>query len=216
MVQAAIAAEEECKSMSYAQGLAHSSMSLAHRPPCSSRGRACRPAQDGLLPVHALVLIDVPATLRASTLTLKCPRRRCPPAAQSRSCTGRRSGRRGSAPSGDPHLPSQPSPNPWTVAYAPRQPPKRTRVQVIRMPLRATPAASWLPSSESPEIATSGIQFRTRRYCTIRRAHCKRWGEVSTPSENGHARRGHARVPRTLAHTKGEGHAAQEPRTTEP
>ena len=30
------------------------------------------------------------------------------------------------------------------------------------------------------------------------------------PMGPGHARRGHARVPRTLAHNKGEGHAAQE------
>ena len=102
--------------MLYAQGLAHSSMRLAdNRPPYSSRGRASRPAQDGLLPVHPFVL-DVPATLRASTLTILMSPRivredtsvdRSPPAASPQSGTGCWSGTICSAPRGEQKVPSQ-------------------------------------------------------------------------------------------------------------
>ena len=81
---------------------------MNHSAPHSLCGCGTRSALDGLLPVHPLVLDDVPAALRASTWILKSPRRRCPPAANPRSRTGGWSGREGPTPSGGLPLPSQP------------------------------------------------------------------------------------------------------------
>ena len=84
MVKAAIGAEEEYKDTLYADVRAHASMRI-HIADYSLSGHASsKPASDGLLPVHPLVLNAVPATLQASTL--KIPNRdasaeRCPPAA---------------------------------------------------------------------------------------------------------------------------------------
>ena len=72
-----------------------------------------KPASDGLLPVHPLVL-NVPATLRASTSMRMMSSRtvreasdeRCPPAASPRSSTGCGSGKGSSAPSGELPIPS--------------------------------------------------------------------------------------------------------------
>ena len=82
--------------------------------PFSQEYGTSKPVQDGLLPVHPLVL-DVPATLRASTLTIPMSLRivrdasddRCPPAASPRSCTGVWSGKSDPAPSGGSLIPSQ-------------------------------------------------------------------------------------------------------------
>ena len=82
------------------------------KSPYFSHGYVSKPVQDGLLPVHPLVL-NVPATLRASTLISMSPRTeetsvdRCPPAASPRSSTGGWPGNSCSAPRGEQQFPSQ-------------------------------------------------------------------------------------------------------------
>ena len=185
--------------------------------------RRCVPtfAQDGLLPVHPLVLDDVPATLRASTLLLESPRRRCPLAASPRSGTGGWSGRDGPTPSGGPSHPSQP-PRIQLPSHS-----RHASRRVFRMPIRATPAASRLPRRHEAPGATQSVgqrPFSSLRRDTLRapEGHPLRAGNLGTdcPSfpikvgSNQNAPRGQDTLAQdTLAHHKGEGHAAQRPST---
>ena len=113
MVQAAIAAEEECKSIMHT-GEGHASMNHKYdSAPHSLRGYDPRSALDGLLPVHPFVL-NVPATLRAPTSMrmMSAPAvrdasdERCPLAASPRSSAGCGSGKVSSAFSGEIPIPS--------------------------------------------------------------------------------------------------------------
>ena len=154
MVQAAIAAEEECKSIMHT-GEGHASMNLEYdSAPHSLRGYDPRSALDGLLPVHPLVLDEVPATLRASTLILKSPRRRCPPAANPRSGQGGWSGRDGPTPSGGPSHPSR-----LPRIHSPSHSRHASR-RLFRMPIRAAPAASRLPRRHEAPGSTQSLGQR--------------------------------------------------------
>ena len=129
-------------------------------PPNSCRKYATTPAQDGLLPVHPLVLDEVPATLRASTLILKSPRRRCPPAANPRSCTGGWSGRRGSTPSGEPLLPS----------HHPRiQRPSHSRLASRRVSMGISPDACGVKPPRRHEAPGSTQSVGQRPFSSLRR-----------------------------------------------
>ena len=117
-------------------------------------GYVPRSALDGLLPVHPLVLDEVPATLRASTLILKSPRRRCPPAASPRSGTGGWSGWDGGASNGPLSYPSQP-PRIQSPSHS-----RHASRRIFRMPIRATPAASRLPRRHEAPGATQSVGQR--------------------------------------------------------
>lgn len=217
MVRAAIAAEEECKSIPYAYGDHSSKNSGCNSPPNFSRRYATTLAQDGLLLVHPLVLDEVPATLRASTLILKGPRRRCPPAASPRSGTGGWSGWGGGASNGPLSYPSQP----------PRlQRPSHLRplaAALFKMLIRATLAASLLPLKHEALAEAKGVETPLRREATLApEGHLLRGrpGEQIVPKcliasrklWGGHTARHLIKdtlAQDTLAHSKWEGHAAQ-------
>ena len=184
--------------------------------PRSLRGCAPRPAQDGLLPVHPLVLDEVPATLRASTLILKSPRRRCPPAANPRSCTGGWSGRGGSAPSGELPLPS-PSPRIQRPSH-PRHASRRVSMGI------SLDACGVKPPRRHEALGAHWSRRTTLRRSPLRapEGQLLRVGNlgIDCPSfptkvgSNQNAPKGQDTLAQdTLAHHKGEGHAAQRPST---
>jgi len=222
MVQAAIAAEEECKSKlnTHGEGPHASPRHKYHRPPYSLSGHAPSPAQDELLPAHPLVL-DVPATLRESTLILKSPRSR-PPTASPRSGTGGRSGVIGSAHRGEPRTPNRPPrihrpthsrrlrrlmPRLANLIPRTRVPPRvRPRAELISQDTippcpneqgegngrrKGSGSCMHVPPFDVSSVTASEEAYGSTLKCRLHTGYV----QVSPNSIHGHARAPHARAP---------------------
>ena len=227
MVTAAIVAEEEYKSMLYAgvrfRALrAHTHTSIAND---SLSGHVpLKPAPDGRLPVHPLVLHVEPATLQAATsmsATRDASVDRCPPAATLQTLVGGWSGRSsGRGPSARPCFPkpTYPRPEPHS-ALATALPPvsahvgyngsrrrRRLLMRQIAVSSRIAPWKSWTLAygwgkcSTAQPPSTPTYDRHTQGSYWYVRGHA-RVTHGHARARYGHARanQGHARA--TQAHT---------------